>query len=161
MPSSDTSSAGRRGGVPRDIAAGLFLLAVAGLAWWVAADLPMGESAGIGPGFMPKSVALLIAVFGGLILFLGITDTSAKIERFPLRGPLFVLGSVVVFAASIRTLGLAVAGPLCVIISAMADKDSRPLEVLTFAVVTTTFCVVLFKYLLRLPVPLAPMILGY
>ena len=161
MQSTGTDAAARRGGLSRDVMAGLFLLAVAGVAWWGTSELPLGESSGIGPGFMPKGVALLIALFGVLILGLGLTATRAPIDRLALRGPLFVLGAVVVFAASIRTLGLAFAGPLAVIISAMADKDMRPVEVVVFAVLTTAFCVGLFKFLLRLPVPLAPMLLGY
>ena len=161
MQSTGSDATARRSGLPRDVAAGLFLLAVAGLAWWAASDLPFGESAGIGPGLMPKGVALLIGLFGILILGLGFAGERIPLERFALRGPLFVLGSVVVFAATIRTLGLAFAGPLCVIVAALADKDSRVVEVLLFALVTTAFCVGLFKYLLRLPVPLAPMILGY
>lgn len=161
MQSTGTDHAVRRGGMPRDVAAGVFLLAVAGLAWWGSSDLAFGESSGIGPGLMPKGVATLIGLFGLLITVMGLTGRHEPIERLSLRGPLFVLGAVAVFAASIRPLGLAVAGPLAVIISAMADKDSRPVEVLVFAVLTTAFCVGLFKYLLRLPVPLAPMIIGY
>ena len=161
MQPTDTDRAVRRGGVPRDVAAGLFMVAVAGVAFWAASELPFGESSGIGPGLMPKGVALLIGLFGLLILGIGLTGDRVPLERFSLRGPLFVLGSVVMFAATIRTLGLAFAGPLCVIVAAMADKDSRVVEVLLFAVVTTVFCVGLFKYLLRLPVPLAPMLLGY
>lgn len=161
MQSTDPGHADRRGGVPRDVAAGLFLLLIAGVAWFGIADLPVGESSGIGPGFVPKGVALLVALFGVIIFVNGLAGDRAPLERLSLRGPLFVLGSIAVFAASIRTLGLAFAGPLTVIIASLADKDSRLVEVAVFALVTTVFCVALFKYILRLPVPLAPMLLGY
>ena len=77
------------------------------------------------------------------------------------RGPIFVLGAVIMFAMSVRTLGLAIAGPLAVIISAFADKDSRPVEVLVFAAIMSVGCIALFKYALRLPIPLAPFLIGY
>jgi CHASE2 domain-containing sensor protein len=73
----------------------------------------------------------------------------------------FVLGAVMVFATTVRTFGLAVAGPLAIIISSLADRQTRPIEVLLFAIGLTAICIGLFKYLLRLPIPLAPFYLGY
>ena len=53
-------------------------------------------------------------------------------------------------------LGLIVAGPLAVIFSSFADKDTRPLEVVVFGVVMTLICGLLFKELLNLPIPFDP-----
>ncbi len=147
--------------IARDLLAGLFLVAVAAGAFVFTADLSLGEGTGIGPGLMPRGVALLLGCVGLLIALLSFLGDRHSIGAVSLRGPLFVLGSVALFAASIRTLGLAFAGPLAVIVSALADRDSRPMEILIFAVVLTLLCVALFKYALRLPIPLAPMLLGY
>jgi hypothetical protein len=79
----------------------------------------------------------------------------------------FVLGAVLLFAATIRgatlsfaglsltipPLGLAVAGPLAVIFSSLADRETRLVEILPFAVAITAASIFLFKYLLRLPIP--------
>jgi putative tricarboxylic transport membrane protein len=110
---------------------------------------------------MPKLVASLIAVMGILIMLVGLSPSADRLQSMTLRGPIFVLGAAVVFAASIRTLGLAVAGPLTWIIAAMADPESRWVETVLFALLMTAFCVGLFKYALRLPIPLAPFFLGY
>ena len=96
-----------------------------------------------------------------MILLAGLLPSAERLQRGTWRGPVFVLGSVVVFAMSVRTLGLAFAGPLAVIISSMADKDSRAVEVLVFAALMSIGCIALFKYALRLPIPLAPMFIGY
>ena len=56
---------------------------------------------------------------------------------------------------------LLVAGPLAVMASSLADRDTRPLEVLIYSVVITGLCVGMFKYILRLPIPIAPWLLGY
>lgn len=151
----------RRGGIARDVIAGLFLIAVAVGAFFGTTDLSFGEGSTIGPGLMPRGVALLLGGVGVLVTALGFLGDRQPIGAVALRGPIFVLGSVVLFAASIRTLGLAFAGPLAVIVSALADRDSRPLEVIAFAVVLTVLCIGLFKFALRLPIPLAPMLLGY
>ena len=98
---------------------------------------------------------------GVLVTALGWLGNADGIGAVAWRGPVFVLGSVMVFAAAIRPLGLAIAGPLAVVIAALADRDSRPMEVVIFAVVMTALCVLLFKYALRLPIPLAPVLLGY
>jgi hypothetical protein len=147
--------------IPRDVAAGIFLCIVAVAAFAGIGNLPISDGPDVGPGLVPKAAALLIGLLGLLLIGLGLIPDAAPLERFSWRGPLFVLGSVVVFAATIRTLGLAFAGPLAVIISALADKDTRLPELILFAALMSGFCVLLFKYLLRLPVPLAPILIGY
>ena len=74
---------------------------------------------------------------------------------------LFVLGAILVFAYSVRPLGLAVAAPLAILIGAFASNDTRWGETLLFSVVMTAFCIGLFKYALGLPIPLAPWLVGY
>lgn len=144
----------------RDVVAGLFLIAIAAIGYAGTLDLP-SIWAGVGPGLMPKLVAGLIALVGVLIMLLGMTSSAERLQSWTLRGPVFVLGAAIVFAATIRTLGLAVAGPLTWSIAAMADPDSRWAEIVLFALVMTALCIGLFKYALRLPIPLLPFILGY
>ncbi|MGE0699761.1 MAG: tripartite tricarboxylate transporter TctB family protein [Hyphomicrobiaceae bacterium] len=151
----------RRPGVARDLVAGLFLCAIAAAAFAGIVHLPIQDGAGVGPGLVPKSMAVLIAVLGVVIAGIGLLPDQERLAPFHLRGPLFVLGAVVLFAATIRSLGLAVAGPLSVMIAAFADRDSRPLEVVVFSLLLSGACVVLFKYVLRLPIPLAPFLLNY
>lgn len=145
---------------PRDIGAGLFLLAISAFGFAGAIDLP-SIWAGVGPGLMPKLVASLIGVLGLLIITFGFTPNAERLQRWTVRGPVFVLGSVVVFAATVRTLGLAAAGPLTWIIAAIADKESRFLETILFAGLMTALCIGLFKMVLKLPIPLLPIVLGY
>jgi len=145
---------------PRDVGAGLFLLGIAAVGYAGTIDLPSIWS-GVGPGLMPKLVAGLIAAVGVLIMVLGLAPSADRLQSMRLRGPIFILGAAIVFAATIRTLGLAVAGPLTWIIAAMADPDSRWVEIVLFALVMTALCVGLFKYALRLPIPLLPFVLGY
>ena len=63
---------------------------------------------------------------------------------------------MLVFAATIRPWGLIVAGPLAIIVSSLADKETRPIEIVLFAAVMTAACIGLFKILLRLPIPVFP-----
>jgi putative tricarboxylic transport membrane protein len=68
---------------------------------------------------------------------------------------------VLLFGLTVRPLGLAVAGPLVIIVSGFASSESRLIESVIFGVIMTVFCLLLFKVLLTLPVPVAPWLLGY
>ena len=141
---------------PLDVGGGLFLIGLAIVGFAGGFKLPFGQLSGIGSGLMPKTVAVLVAAFGVLLLVQGLFVTGDRLEAWSIRGPIFVLSGVLVFAATIRPWGLVVAGPLAVIVSALADRDSRPVELAIVAVVLTLLCGLLFKELLNLPIPFDP-----
>ena len=145
----------------RDIVAGYLLVGLAFIAYVAASGLPNVDGTNVGPGMLPKATALLIGAVGVIVLITGLLPGAARLDSFAIRGPLFVLGAVVLFAATVRTLGLAIAGPLAIVVSALADKESRLVEIVIFAAVLTVLSLALFKWVLRLPIPLAPIVLGY
>lgn len=140
----------------RDVAAGVFLLVVAATA--VAGSWPLlfGRLASIGPGLMPRSTAVILGAFGLALVVQGMTRLGDRLEAWSLRGVLLVLGGVAFFAATIRPLGLAVAGPVAVVLAALADPATRLREIVPFALALTAASVLLFKLLLRQPIPVAP-----
>jgi hypothetical protein len=163
---------------PLDLAGGLFLVVLAVIGFAGAFNLPTGTLSGIGSGLLPKTLAVLVAAFGVLLIVHAFLFEGDRLEQWHLRGPLFVLGGVVVFALLIRGstltfgdifgipvlatvkvpgLGLIVAGPLAVIISAFADRSTRPVEIVVYAVVITLLSGLLFKEFLNLPIPFDPM----
>jgi putative tricarboxylic transport membrane protein len=137
------------------------IIAVAGFAFWLARDLPAGSGGGMGPGTLPKGLAVLFALLGLVLLLNTIVDKGERLTRWSLRGPLFILGALVVFGLAVRPLGLAVAGPLAIAVAALSSDEVRWKETLVFGVVMTLFCVGLFKFALGLPIPLAPWLLGF
>jgi putative tricarboxylic transport membrane protein len=102
---------------------------------------------------LPRAVAGAVGAVGILVSVMALVRRGPPLGRWPLRGPLFVSLAVVAFALTIRTAGLAVAGPLVVIVSGFASAETRPRELVVFAVVMTAFCVGLFRYALSLPIP--------
>lgn len=162
---------------PLDVMGGVFLLGLAVLGFAGGFNLPTGTLSGIGSGLMPKVVAILVGAFGALLVVQGLIWEGSSLERWHARGPVFVLGSVLLFAMVIRgstltlggfaglpalasfkvpPLGLVVAGPLAVMVSSLASPEARPLEVVIFSVVMTLLCGILFKELLNLPIPFDP-----
>ena len=156
------SAAGQRTrGFNQDVGAGLFLIAIAVIGILASSSLRLTLPSGVGPGLMPRATSLILGGFGVLFVVQGLTTLGERLEAWSLRGLFFLLGAVAMFAATVRPLGLAVAGPLAIVVSALADKDTRLVEILPFAILLTAVCIVLFKYLLRQPIPLAPFLLGY
>jgi putative tricarboxylic transport membrane protein len=146
---------------PQDAAAGLFLVVLAAVAIWQSADLSVGTLRQLGPGMLPRTLAYAVG-FCGLALLIGaFLRPGAGLERWSLRGPLFVLGAVIAFGLTIRPLGLAVAGPLVIVIGGFASHESRIVESVIFGAVMTAFCLFLFKVVLTLPIPVAPWLVGF
>ena len=97
--------------------------------YYGALGLRFGQLTSVGPGLMPRSVAVLVGVFGVGLVVTSFLSVGPRLERWHLRGPFFVLGAVLLFAMTIRgstltfgslkiaipQLGLAIAGPLTVL----------------------------------------------
>ncbi len=147
--------------VNREVLAGLFLLASAAFGFYAAYPLDTGSMSGVGSGLLPKAVAVGLGGFGIYLIATGLMGNHERVEGFSFRGIIFVLGGILAFAATVRPLGLLVAGPLAMLISALADPDTRPLEIVTFTACMTLGCYVLFKVILHLPMPVLPPLLGY
>lgn len=161
---SETGSAGgpqKTRGFNQDVGAGLFLIAIAIVGYLASSWLRMTLPSGVGPGLMPRATSVILGGFGLLFVIQGLTTAADRLDAWSMRGIFFLLGAITVFAATVRPLGLAVAGPLAIILSAMADRETRIAEIAPFAVVLTAACILIFKYMLRQPIPLAPFLLGY
>jgi putative tricarboxylic transport membrane protein len=155
---------------PQDLAAGIFMILLAALALFLARDLPLGTLRQIGPGMLPKSFAVICAGLGVMLALTSLVYKGEQLQGFSWRGVIFVLGGAVLFGLTIRgfdigplkvpQLGLVVSGPIVVLVAGSAATDLRWKELIIFAIVMTTFCALLFKYALGLPIPLAPWLLG-
>lgn len=146
---------------PQDLAAGLFLIALAAIGFLGSLNLTFGQLSGVGAGMMPRSASVLTAAFGLLLIVQSVFIDGDLLGRWNMRGIFFVLGSALIFAWTIRPLGLIVAGPIAVFFCALADRESRPIELLIYAVVITAACIGLFHYVLGLPMPITPSTLPY
>ena len=110
---------------------------------------------------LPRALGILTGLCGIGLAVASCLVPGAALERWPVREPLFILGATVVFGLAVRPLGVAVAGPLAIAIASLASRETRWVEVLVFSAIMTAFCIVLFKFLLSLPIPLAPWLIGY
>ncbi|MGE0749570.1 MAG: tripartite tricarboxylate transporter TctB family protein [Variibacter sp.] len=141
---------------PQDFFGGLALVALAAVAFWASSDLPGMQGIQFGPGTAPRLFMGLLALNALAIMAHAVVVTGPPLERFAIRGPLFVTAAVFVFAATIRTLGLIPSSFLLVVVSSLATPEMRWLETLIWGAVLAAFCAVLFPYVLNLPMALWP-----
>lgn len=154
----------------QDFGAGVFMILLAGLALVLGRDLPLGSLRQIGPGMLPTSFAAFCGILGLLLVITSLRFNGEQLSGWSWRGVFFVLGGAIVFGLTIRgfdigpisvpSLGLLVSGPLVMLISGLAADDMRWKELIIFSAAMSTACILLFKYALSLPIPLAPWLLG-
>lgn len=139
---------------PQDLVAGASLVAVSLFALWAASPLDAGRLSTPGPGLLPRVLAVMLGGVGVWLVVLSLVRPGESLGRWPLRGPLFIALSVVAFAVTIRTPGLAVAGPAAILVSGAASRETRWRELAVFAVAVTLGCIAVFRTLLHLPIPI-------
>ena len=151
---------------PQSLMGGLLLIGLSALALWLTTDLDQGTLNAMGPAMLPRWLAIAVGLSGlALVVFAFLKDGDA-LERWSLRGPVFVIGAILAFAVTIRPfsfgglatpgLGLLVSGPLAIILGGYATPEARLRDLVILALSLTPFCMILFGDLLNLPIPVFP-----
>ena len=140
----------------QDFYGGLVLLIIAAIAWWATRELPGQQGFAFGPGTAPRLFIILLALNALGIMVHGLLVAGPHMQRYHLRGPLFITAAVLVFAATIRPLGLVIASFSTVLVGATATPEVRWIETVIWAAVLAAFCAFLFPYVLNLPMQLWP-----
>ncbi|GLK85642.1 tripartite tricarboxylate transporter TctB family protein [Ancylobacter defluvii] len=139
---------------PQNFVAGAFLIVAAAFVVWMLSGLPQGTLRTMGPAMVPRWTAIGIGIGGAVLVVLSFVKEGEALERWQLRGPIFVLASLVIFAAMIRSVGFLVAAPLSMLVAGFGSREVRPVELAIFTVVMTVFCAVVFRGLLNQPLPM-------
>jgi hypothetical protein len=139
-----------------DLAFAGFLVALGGLAFVLAGELGVGTAASMGPGYVPRGLALLIVVYGAAM---GVRAAWARRQPFPaveMRPLLLILAAVALFALLLPVAGLALTSVAVVLCSGFAAADVRLRENAVLAAALSAFAVALFVRGLGLPIRIWP-----
>jgi hypothetical protein len=138
----------------RDFWTGLIYIFFGSSAILIARDYGMGTAIKMGPAYFPT-------ILGGLLLLIGVISVirsfivaGIPIGAFAFKGLAMVTVSVVAFGFVVRGLGLAIALPLLIIISARGSTRFRWRPTLLMAAGMTIFCVFVFLKGLGIPLPI-------
>jgi len=78
------------------------------------------------------------------------------VARYAPRGPVFITAATLIFAVTVRPLGLVISSYISLVVSAYATEEIRWGETIIWAAVLTLFCSLLFPWGLNLPLQLWP-----
>lgn len=154
----------------QDLAGGLFMVLLALGAFVFSWELPAGTLRQLGPGMLPKTFAVICGALGLMLVLASLRYNGEQLSGWSWKGIFFALGGACLFGLTIRgfefgpisvpSLGLLVSGPLLIFFSGLAADDRKFKELAIFAIAMSAGCILLFKYALSLPIPLAPWLLG-
>jgi len=114
----------------------------------------IGTAAAMGPGFFPLVLSL---VLGSLAIGVALAPAAEHAEslRFaPLKAIVVIIGAPVLFGLTVRSLGLVIAVAATIFICSLASRFATVRSAALLAVGFTLFCVLVFSFLLKLPIPL-------
>lgn len=135
----------------RDFWSGLLFLGFGLGAVYLGQDYEMGSARRMGPAYFPVLLGGLLALLGCVALVRALLGEGVPIERFYLRNALLILGATLLFGVLIRGAGLAPASVVLVLGSAWASPRFAWRSAALLAAGLALFAVVLFIYLLGLP----------
>jgi hypothetical protein len=138
----------------KDLSAGLVFIAVAAMFAIGTRELDLGTPRELGPGAFPLLISGVLGLLGLIIAVRAFGGAPDRIANLPWRAVFLVVVAPVVFALTIRGLGLVVAIALVVAIGAYASQRMSARLAASLIVGLTAFCVLVFNVGLGLPIRL-------
>ena len=159
MPVALTRAANIR--APKDFWSGIMFLAFAAVALLAARHYSLGSRGRMGPGYFPILLGTVLAGLGLILVVRSFVTEGEKLTRLHLVPLAIMTLGVCLFGVFIERLGLVVSVLTVTVVTALASRESRPLEfnpveTLALARPDVAFSVGIFVYALRLPLPLWP-----
>ncbi len=99
----------------------------------------------------PITSALGLRQYETVLAAIVVLVVTIALGRGAGRGPLYVVAGTLIFAGTIRPLGLVFASFISIVVSAAATIEVRWRETILWAAGLTVFCALLFVYALNLP----------
>lgn len=142
---------------PRDFWSGVLftLLGVGALA--IGSQYTLGTAARMGPGYFPRILGILLIVLGVAIALRALRVRGEAMPRFRVRPLVVVLGSVVLFGAIVRPLGVALSTVILIVVASAASSEFLPRESLLAGLLLAALAVGVFVVGLQLQLPIWPL----
>lgn len=139
----------------------MFILLGLGFAW-KATSYSMGTAARMGPGYFPHWLGILMAILGAVILISSLRPKAEKttIDKFDFKILAIIISSIVVFALTLRPLGLIASLFLLVMISSLASHEHSWKVSIANSIFLIVLCYLSFVKGLKLVFPIWPSFLG-
>ncbi|HEX6138658.1 MAG TPA: tripartite tricarboxylate transporter TctB family protein [Casimicrobiaceae bacterium] len=141
---------------PKDFWSGALFIAIGIATLVLGSKYALGTAARMGPGYFPRILGILLIVLGGILAVRAMRTAGAPVSRVHWRPTLIVLGSVVLFGAIVRTLGVALSTVILIMTASAASHEFRPRESLVVGACLAALAVGVFVVGLQLQLPIWP-----
>lgn len=135
----------------KDFLAGLLMIVIGGIAFYMAMSYPFGSSLRMGPGYFPRVLSGVMIVFG---LYVGIRGlrTGEKVDGIWGWKPLTLISiAFVVFGWLMDRVGFVPSLVVLFFIAAYAGHEHKWIEVIILTIVMIVFAWAVFIYGLGMP----------
>ena len=141
---------------PKDFWSGVLFMGIGAFALIYGSKYTLGTAARMGPGYFPRILGILMIVLGALLALRALRLRGDRIPGWKWRPTLLVLGSVVVFGAIVKLVGMAIATVILILMASAASHEFRPKEALIAGVFLAALAVGVFVVGLNLQLPIWP-----
>lgn len=144
--------------VTRDYFAGALMVLIGLVTIQDGVRYAMGTLLKMGPGYFPVALGCLLIFLGILIAGTASTGEQEEDDTAPLRpewrGWSCIIAGPVLFIILAKVSGMLPAAFACVFVSALGDRNTTLRGAVILAACVSVFGVVLFHYLLKIPMPI-------
>jgi hypothetical protein len=141
---------------PKDFWSGVLFTAVGVFAIVYGSKYTIGTAARMGPGYFPRILGILMIVLGLILALRALRLKGSAVPAWRWRPTLLVLGSVVMFGAIVKPLGMALSTVLLIVVASAASHEFRWKESLISGVALAVLAVGVFVIGLNLQLPIWP-----
>ena len=138
---------------PRDLGAGVVILAIGLAGAYFARDLQVGTASKMGPGYFPQIISWCIVALGAFIGIRSLGTYGPPLERIYVRPLAVLVVSSLIFGYAIEQVGLVVASVVAMLIAPYARPGASFREAVLLSIGLTVFAVVVFVWALGQPLP--------
>ena len=139
-----------------DVLSGLFVLLVGAFAFASIGSAEIGVIRDMGPGYLPRLLALLILASGGVLTLRGVIRGGEPVPEFQARPLLLISLATIVFGATIDRLGMVAAVVASTIVATTASSITRHRETPVLCALLALGAVLVFIKGLGLTIPIWP-----
>jgi len=135
----------------KDFLAGLLMISVGAIAFYMALDYPFGSALRMGPGYFPRVLAGILITFGLYVMIRGIKSGEKVEGAWGWKALAMITLAFVVFGWLMDRIGMIPSLVIMFFLAAFAGHQFKWLEVTILTVLMTAFAWAVFIWGLGLP----------
>jgi hypothetical protein len=140
----------------KDLAAGIFFLAVGLGAYYIGSAYNMGTARTPGTGVLPRILAWCLMGSGLLLVIQSVIQQGPKLDAWAWRPLIMITMATIAFAFLVDTLGLVVAMIVSMTLAALGTHETRWKEFALFMLLMLALGLGIFIYGLGMPIKVLP-----